>query len=318
MKTHRLAVVSIVVTIAVIAWGAFVRASGSGAGCGAHWPLCNGEVVPRPEALETIVELTHRVTSGLALLLVFGLAVVVFRRTRPGDPARPAALASAFFMVTEAAIGAGLVLLELVADNDSMARAAWMAGHLMNTFFLLAALAATAWWTGPGVGRRITRPAGPWTLAIAALALGAVLLVGASGGVAALGDTLYPADSLAGGIRDDFSPGAALLVRLRVIHPTLAVLVGGFLLFAVPYLGRSAGDSRGRRVARIAVTLVLVQLVAGMVNLVLLAPIALQIVHLVLADALWIALVILTLEALSGSGTSVAPDVPARHAHSSA
>ncbi|MFN8454080.1 MAG: COX15/CtaA family protein [Anaerolineae bacterium] len=61
--------------LAVILWGAFVRASGSGAGCGSHWPLCNGEVIPRTPQMETLVEFTHRLTSGLALLLVIGLTI---------------------------------------------------------------------------------------------------------------------------------------------------------------------------------------------------------------------------------------------------
>src|SRR5215467_12703113 len=61
--------------VAVIAWGAFVRASGSGAGCGRHWPLCNGEVVPRPTSVATVIEATHRATSGLALVGVVGLLV---------------------------------------------------------------------------------------------------------------------------------------------------------------------------------------------------------------------------------------------------
>ena len=132
--------------VAVILWGAFVRATGSGAGCGAHWPLCNGEVVPRAPALETMIEFTHRATSGLALLLVFALCLWVFREKPKGHPARRAAGASVFFILTEAAVGAGLVLFRLVGQNDSVARALFMAGHLANTFVLLACLTLTAHW----------------------------------------------------------------------------------------------------------------------------------------------------------------------------
>jgi heme A synthase len=306
MRPHRLALGTLALTLGVIAWGGFVRASGSGAGCGAHWPLCNGQVVPRPEAIETVIELTHRVTSGLALIAVAALAVVVFRASRRGDPARAAALASVFFMLTEAAVGAGLVLLEYVAADASPARAWWMAGHLVNTFFHLAALAATVWWTGPGAGTvRAVVPASARALAAACAAL--VLLVGASGGVAALGDTLYPAATLAEGMRQDFSPGTALLVRLRVFHPVLALVASLTLVLSVPYLAR-LGKRRARFAGRVVTVLVVAQLLAGSVNLVLLAPIGLQIVHLVLADLLWLGLVFFLLAVFTrGPGTPVAP-----------
>lgn len=306
MKPARFAILTLAYTLGVIAWGAFVRATGSGAGCGAHWPLCNGAVLPRPEAVETLIELAHRVTSGLALVAVLVLAVAVFRATRRGDLARLAATAAVLFMVAEAAIGAGLVLLEYVADDDSAARAYWMAGHLVNTFFLLAALAATVWWTGPGKGEvpaiRSTR-----AVAVAVGAAALLLLVGASGGVAALGDTLHPATSLVDGIRQDFAPGSALLLRLRVLHPPLAVGAGLALILTVPYLAR-VGDGRARPFGRAVVTLVVAQILAGSINLLLLAPIWLQIVHLVLADLLWLALVFFCLAVFTRPpGTPVAP-----------
>ena len=103
--------------LAVILWGAYVRASGSGAGCGAHWPLCNGEVIPRAPSIATLVEYSHRLTSGLALLGVVALMVWTWRVWGRGHPARRGALLSLIFILTEAAVGAGLVLFELVADN---------------------------------------------------------------------------------------------------------------------------------------------------------------------------------------------------------
>ena len=123
--------------IAVILWGTAVRATGSGAGCGSHWPLCNGEVLPRAPRIETIIELTHRVTSGLAGILVIVLVVMAFRNRPKGHPARRMAVLSLIFIITEGAVGAGLVLFELVADNQSMARALFMGTHLVNTFFCL-------------------------------------------------------------------------------------------------------------------------------------------------------------------------------------
>jgi heme A synthase len=276
-----------------------VRASGSGAGCGSHWPLCNGEVVPRAPAVATLIELTHRGTSGLALVAVVALLVGAFRRFDRGHPVRAAALAATALILVEAAVGAGLVLFELVAGNASLARALFMAVHLMTTFLLLAALALTAHWAGGG--RRPFPPgsgdgAAAWPLAVGLLG---VLAVGVSGAVAALGDTLYPAPSLGAGIAQDLSPAAHLLVRLRVLHPLIAVLVGLYLIF----LGRRPGgrepSPRASLLGNRLTLLVLAQLGAGTLNLALLAPIWLQLVHLLLADLIWIALVLLLAERLA-------------------
>jgi heme a synthase len=283
--------------VAVILWGAFVRATGSGAGCGAHWPLCNGEVVPRAPGLETMIEFTHRATSGLALLLVFALALWVFRERPKGHPARRASAASVFFVLTEAAVGAALVLLHLVGANDSVARALFMAGHLANTFVLLACLALAAHWCGTdeGVRREAVARFG-WTFALAVVGL---VAVGKSGAVAALGDTLYPAQSILGGLAQDTSPTAHFLVQLRMAHPILALAGVLLVAFAASRVLQATADDRSRRLAWAASGLALTQLAVGLLNVVLLAPVWLQIVHLLLADLLWIALVLLAVRALS-------------------
>src|SRR5215210_2815993 len=141
-------------TLAVILWGAFVRASKSGDGCGAHWPLCNGTVVPDASQSKTLVEFAHRATSGIAFLLVVGLCVWAFRRFGRGHAVRAAAAASGVLIVTESLIGAGLVLLRLVGENASVWRAVYLSVHLVNTFLLVAALALTAWWATRGVATR--------------------------------------------------------------------------------------------------------------------------------------------------------------------
>src|SRR5829696_7646401 len=137
--------------VAVILWGAYVRATGSGAGCGAHWPLCNGEVVPRAAGVATLIEFSHRISSGVALIAIAILVVSAFRTTAAGHPARAGAVISGLLILTEAAVGAGLVLFQLVADNATMARAMFVAVHLLNTFLLLGALTLTAWWLTVGV-----------------------------------------------------------------------------------------------------------------------------------------------------------------------
>lgn len=285
--------------VAVVLWGALVRATGSGAGCGSHWPLCNGEVVPRTGAAETLIELTHRATSGLALVAVVAMAVWAFRRSRPGDPVRLGAVLSVVFILTEAAVGAGLVLFELVAENESIARALFMAVHLVNTFLLLAALTLTAHWAGGGA--RLARPARAgigWGLAAA---FGGMLLVGVSGAVSALGDTLYPASSLGQALAQDLSPTAHLFVRLRVLHPLIAVGVGLFLLFwGRGRAGLRAPEREGRLVNQLSL-LVFAQLALGTLNVALLAPVWMQLVHLLAADLLWVVLVLLAAERLSAA-----------------
>jgi heme A synthase len=293
-RLARFAWIVVAWNLAVIGWGAYVRASGSGAGCGQHWPLCNGEVVPRAPAMATIVELTHRVTSGLALLSLAALVVVVWRTRPAGHPARRAAAWSMLFMLTEAGVGAGLVLFQYVADNASMARALFMAVHLANTFLLLASMTLTARWLEDGrAGVSLAGRGG--RAALVGLFAAGVLAVGISGAVAALGDTLFPATSLGHALSQDLSPASHLLLRLRVIHPALAVVVAFLLIAGAPRIaiddpaasGRALGP--GSRVALLAA----LQAGLGFLNVLLLAPIWLQLVHLLVADLLWIAIVLL-------------------------
>ncbi len=288
--------------VAVILWGAFVRATGSGAGCGDHWPTCNGELVPRAPRLETLIEFTHRATSGLALLSAIALLVWALRAFPRRHAARRYASASLVFMLLEAAVGAGLVLLELVAHNDSMARAWVMGVHLINTFLLLGALTLTAW-TGRGAPGPRLRGSGVPGLFLA-VATVAMLLLGASGGITALGDTLFPAGSLADGVAQDFSPTAHFLVRLRVLHPLLAVCTAGWLIVTSAITYGMRRSPAVRRAAAATVGLVVAQLFAGVVNLLLLAPVPLQLVHLLLADLVWMALVLLGAAALGAAAES--------------
>ena len=296
------------INVAVIVWGAFVRASGSGAGCGSHWPLCNGEVMPRAPKIATVIELTHRVTSGFALVLVFAMAVWAWRAFPKGSPVRASATWSAAFMAGEAAIGAGLVLFELVAHDASVKRALSMSLHLTNTFFLLAALVLTAWWASDG-SSAATRPglrlraqgAVPWLLALPVLGL---LVVGTSGAVAALGDTLWPARSLADGLSQDFTVGAHLFLRLRILHPFLAGGTAAALVVVAAVVRTLRPDARVRRASYAVTLLLLAQIGVGLLNLALLAPVWMQLVHLLLADFVWLALVLLAATALANDAAS--------------
>lgn len=280
----------------VVAWGAYVRASGSGAGCGSHWPLCNGEVIPRPEAIATLIELTHRATSGIALILVIGLWFWSRRAFAADHPVRRGATLSLVFIIVEALLGAGLVLFELVADDDSWFRAFSMVAHLANTFVLIAVLTLTAWWaTG---GRRVKWRGAEhsrWIYAGAA----AIVVVGATGAIAALGDTLFPSESLSAGLRNSFNHDSHPLVQLRKYHPLMAIVVGAVLVFATRRLVRSHPSATARALGSIFAIVYGLQILAGAVNIILLAPIAMQIVHLLLADFLWIAFVLFGAEVLA-------------------
>jgi heme A synthase len=281
--------------VAVILWGAYVRATGSGAGCGSHWPLCNGEVLPRSPDAAMLIEFSHRLTSGLALLGVAGLVVWIHRACPPRHPARLGGWLSLLFILTEAAVGAGLVLFQLVADNATAARAMFMAVHLLNTFVLLGCITLTAWWLSGG--QRLSLRDRPGVSAGVVTGCAALLLISSSGAVAALGDTLFPAGSFREGLAADLSASSHILIRLRVLHPVFAVAGALGLVVFTPRLART-GDRAAVRLARAVSFLIALQIGLGFLNLVLLAPIWLQIVHLLVADAIWISFVLLGAAAL--------------------
>ncbi len=282
--------------ILVILWGAYVRATGSGAGCGSHWPLCNGEFVPRTPQIETLVEFSHRLSSGVAFLLVAGMFFWALRSFPKGNLVRRLAGYSFLLIITEALIGAGLVLFEWVAQDQSSGRAIAIVIHLGNTFILLAALTLTAWLASRREHSRVDNPRYFWIWL--AFGLGGVLILGASGALTALGDTLFPVNSLAEGIRQDFSPTAHFLLRLRLLHPTIAVIVGIYLIVLAGLVRLQIHRDDARRLARLLTIGVIVQLAAGLINVLLLAPVWMQLTHLFLADLLWILLVLITISSL--------------------
>ena len=291
----------------VVLWGVTVRATSSGAGCGRHWPLCNGQVVPRAAEVETLVEFTHRLSSGLAGLLVLAMLIWAFRAFPAGHAVRKGATFSLVFIIGEGAVGAMLVLFEWVGANASVARAVSMALHLGNTFLLLSALALTAWGAtaipaGNGGPALHVRRQGnkPWLLGLGLLLL---LVVSAAGAVTALGDTLFPPGTLAQGVARDFSPTAHFLERLRIWHPVLAVLSALYLFTLVGVLQAQA-PRRARALGHALQLLLVAQVTAGAVNVVLLAPVWLQLLHLLLADAVWIALVLFSATLLAAEGVA--------------
>jgi cytochrome c oxidase assembly protein subunit 15 len=289
-KLARFAWATLAYNVLVILWGAFVRATGSGAGCGAHWPLCNGEIVPQSPTTATLIELAHRITSSSAGLLAIVLVVCAWRAAPKGASVRRAAAWVLFLEITEGAVGASIVLLRYVGTDASAPRAIWVAAHLTNTFFLLVALVITAL-RASGIGPSNV-PAPPSRRALVTLAVGLSIVVGMAGAITALGDTLFPATSLASGMADDLSPTAHFLVRLRVIHPILAT---GTALVLAGIAGTATLGAPSPLLRRAAIAVVITQLAqigCGVLNLVLLAPVAMQMLHLLFADFAWIALIV--------------------------
>jgi cytochrome c oxidase assembly protein subunit 15 len=284
--------------IATILWGTVVRATGSGAGCGDHWPLCNGTVWQQSPTLHTLIELAHRISAGaIDSILVLALIVWTWRGTTSGHLARWAAGATIFLTITEGALGAVLVKFGLTAGSRSPMRAPIEALHLSNTLLLLAALAATAHFLGRRIGYRwrdirISAPIGT------AIGMIAVMIVGVTGSLAALGDTLFPATSLGNALRDDFAGRltgeSTWLLRWRWTHPTVAILASIFLIWLLMRAVRRGGPWDNRKLSALVVALLVVQYILGALDVWLLAPVWMQVLHLFGADALWTALVVLT------------------------
>jgi heme a synthase len=290
---RRFSWVVLVYFIAVILWGALVRATGSGAGCGDHWPLCNGTVLQHSPKLDTIIEFTHRITSGISFFSAVGLLIWVFARTARGHLARAAAVASVAFTLVEAILGALLVKLGLTAQSQSPFRAPYLALHLANTLLLLAALTLTAHFLSREHGYRRGEVAlvAPIRASLGILTL---LIVGVTGSLAALGDTLFPARSLNSAFTQDFAAGSNWLVRWRWTHPTVAFLASIFLIWLLFRAARRSAFWDNRSLSAIVLVLLAAQYILGVLDVVLLAPVWMQIAHLLGADALWAALVVLT------------------------
>jgi len=290
---RRFAWIVLIYFVAVILWGTLVRATGSGAGCGNHWPLCNGTVIQHSPRAATLIEFTHRLTSGLSFFSVLGLLVWTFGGTVKGHLARAFVVASVAFTLVEAILGALLVKLGLTAQSHSPLRPWYLALHLANTLLLVAAITLTAHMLGRREGYlwsriRVVAPTG----AIAGLLV--FMVVGVTGSLAALGDTLFPATSLSEALASDFSSTSGWLVRWRWTHPTVAFLASIFLIWLLVRAVQRSAHWDNRALSALVLILLTAQYILGLMDVVWLAPVWLQIAHLLGAEALWIALIVLT------------------------
>ena len=296
---HYLGIV-IVYNMLVILWGALVRATGSGAGCGSHWPLCNGQVLPEISSIQTQIEFAHRVSSGLSLPLVLIAGVWVFRKFPKGTWIRVPAMVACISILAEALIGAGLVLFELVSHDQSLKRVISICLHFTNTLVLIGSLvlvATSSFRAGKGWKWSTSKYRRP-----ALLFVGLFFLVGIAGAVTALGDTLFPAQSLAHGFQQDLNPASHFLIKLRVIHPILALVFAGLAGPWVYSLLNRNSAANFRKISKGLLILLFLNIGVGLLNLIWLAPLGLQLFHLCLALTIWIVWVV-TLDKLLTDAT---------------
>jgi len=288
-RVSRFTLLVLIYNVLVILFGAFVRASGSGSGCGAHWPLCNGEVIPTEPVIETMIEFTHRITSGFSLLFILLLFIYVFKNSQKGNYCRRAVSSALFFTILEALLGAGLVLFELVGDNDSVLRAVVISIHLLNTFMLLGSLVLLYDWSGKDnlQSKVVSINKLPWIILLTIF----ILVLSMSGAITALGDTLFPASSLAEGLQQDISDSTHFLIELRIYHPLIAIITI-ILILSMLKFGLKVNSDHDIKLSNTLVGLFLLQLFLGGLNVLLLAPIWMQIVHLMVADLIWICYVL--------------------------
>lgn len=297
----RFAWATLACNVAVVLWGAYVRATGSGAGCGDKWPLCGGPIVGASARAQTIIEFTHRMTSGIALVMVACLVVWCWRVTSRGDWRRYSAALAAVLVINEALLGAGLVLLKHVAQDKSAARVFYLCLHFGNTLLLLGTLALTAGWLSNG-SRRFTLVRKARQVVAVSIGLLATMTIGITGAIAALADTLFPATSLRASFLQDFSPAAPKLLHFRLLHPLVAVIAASYVVWVV--LSSSKPRSRVSPLAIGVIITVLVQVALGILNVLLLTPVWLQILHLLVGDVFWILLVLASAELMLEDATA--------------
>ena len=285
--------------LVTIVWGVFLRASGSGDGCGTHWPLCGDILVPRlgQTPHKTWIEWIHRSMSEFLGLLVLVELVWAFRAFGRKHAARLGAIATSLFVLSEAWLGRQLVVFKYVAYSEAPERIYWFAGHLTNTFCLVAALALTAWWAS-GQARLQFKNQGPM-LGLALVAIGATLALSITGSISALGDTLYPASSHLEVMRQALLPTASTVMKARPVHPYTAVVVAMVLCLIAGLFNHLRPSLQTRRYSMAVWGLLGAQMMVGLLNIGLLAPIWMQLVHLLLADILWISIVFLCASALA-------------------
>ena len=277
-------------SLLVILWGYFLRISESGDGCGTDWPLCHGTVLPSAATFPTWVEFIHRISSGVVLLLVIGMFIWALRAYPRRHAVRMGAGLALLFTITESLFGAMLVVFGWVATDISTARILLRPFHVTNTFLLLGALVLTPFWASLGV-RRFPSFRGQAARVLFLPVLGTLALAW-TGSWTGLAATAFPAQSLADGM-GQYLTGEHVLIYLRMSHPILALLVVALILRTVSRIRDQHGDNALiRRLILGSGVLAGVQLLLGPLTVLLMMPVWSRLLHLLLADLLWVALLL--------------------------
>ena len=290
-KYPRFVAALLVYTLIVILWGAWVRISHSGDGCGASWPLCQGQVLPQAMTAPTWIEFGHRLSSGLYGFLVLGLVLLSFRWYPRGHTLRKISLLTFFFTMSEALLGAGLVLRGLVGANESAARAWVMVLHMTNSLLLMGSLAAC--YFSSTFECRVAQGIPGKQRWISLVLLASFLIITATGALAALSGTLFPSDSLLEGLVKDLTSQSHFLLRLRIWHPITAVLIGGAVVMFSWAVARTNQQMNAR--ARTLMGTLLFGMAFGVMTLLSLSPTWMKLGHLAMAHLIWVQLVLFTL-----------------------
>lgn len=280
---QKFALSLLIYTVLVILWGAWVRISHSGDGCGDTWPLCHGQLIPDAERGKTWVEYGHRLMSG-----IYGLVVIYFwwvaRKVFTKDSfARKAAFATLFFTITEALLGAKLVLFQLVTTNDTPYRAFVMALHQLNSFMLTGAVALAF---ASALEDKVSRASAKKYSAIPWL----IVFIGITGAWASLSNSLFPTNNLWEGLVADFSSSSHFLIRLRVLHPIIALVGGGSLALFFWIKSQTAESHYIQKRSFQLFTVLVGALLFGIATLLLHAPVWMKIAHLAIAHSVWVLL----------------------------
>ena len=284
-------------TIIVVLWGAWVRVSKSGDGCGRSWPLCRGEILPGNISsvdTSTWIEWTHRFSTGVFGLAVILLVIMAFKIFPTGHRVRKLCLWTLFFTLTEALIGAKLVLSELVGEVSSFQRAFVMSIHQVNSLLLTGSLALS--FKNPHNYHQslLFKKDKYLKLKSYILKIG-FLLLSVTGAIAALSSTLFPSESLVEGFWLDLQKQSHWLVQWRISHPFFAVCyvaVSVFLLSSFKLKIKEGVIMKKeylRHTVRVnlLIFLYLLAFMIGLTNLLTLSPITLKLIHLTVTHILW-------------------------------
>lgn len=302
---HRflnLTYLTLAVTVFVIVFGAFVRASLSGDGCGTSWPHCGETIIPDGSSVAAIIEFSHRTTSGLAVLLALAVVIASRRVFTAGHPARKTAGWSLAFVLGSGFIGMLLVVFEWVKFDVSLGRVITMPLHLLNTYMMLGALAMTAYYASGGE-RATFKGQGPVGTGLK-WALGGMFVLGMTGAISAMGKTAFQshfqaANTFMERMSLHIGDGAHPLLKGGALHPLMATSVGVIVVFACLLVMQRRQSAQVDKWARATIAVFIVQMVFGTANLLMSAPVWMQMTHLLLAITDWMCLVMLAVHALA-------------------